>query len=160
MSKLKNFIKKHKIAAEFKYRPCLKEYKYLPTGWDDAMIWDYKLTINNKEVLQSEFRKGLGHNPFYKGARVLYGWNTFINSLRTGKGIPLPTIEELLPCLASDSDALNYKDFESWACNYGYDPDSREAERTYHACMAIALPLHAFLGHKEFQKLQEISWDC
>lgn len=43
-----------------------------------------------------------------------------------------PKAEDVLDCLASDAAGYeNADDFEAWAAEYGYDTDSRKAERTY-----------------------------
>lgn len=43
-----------------------------------------------------------------------------------------PEIKDLLDCLASDIGTfLNTRNFEEWAGEFGYDTDSRSAERTY-----------------------------
>lgn len=45
-----------------------------------------------------------------------------------------PELDEVLDCLASDASGhANARDFEDWAADYGYDIDSRKAERTYRA---------------------------
>ena len=45
-----------------------------------------------------------------------------------------PQAADVLECLASDAAGFeNASNFEDWAREYGYDPDSRKAERTYRA---------------------------
>jgi hypothetical protein len=45
-----------------------------------------------------------------------------------------PTLSTVLDCLASDaSGVMHGQTFEDWASDYGYDTDSRKAERTYRA---------------------------
>jgi len=49
-----------------------------------------------------------------------------------GHGGVAPTADEVLECLASDSAGYDCaRSFEDWAADYGYDPDSRTAEKTY-----------------------------
>lgn len=46
-----------------------------------------------------------------------------------------PTAADIIECLALDFSGLDWCDgFEDWAENYGYDTDSREAERIYTEC--------------------------
>lgn len=54
---------------------------------------------------------------------------------------PLPTLADVLYCLVSDSDAMEHATFEEWAGAFGYDPDSRAAEKIYRACLETALTL-------------------
>lgn len=65
-----------------------------------------------------------------------------------------PTIEEVLDCLASDSASIvDSPNFEEWAEDFGYDPDSRQAERTYSAVRAQASRLLVFLGENYYDDL-------
>ena len=58
-----------------------------------------------------------------------------------------PTAYDVLYCLLSDADVENYgSDFESWASDLGYDPDSRKAEKIYNQCVAQTKKLHKLLG--------------
>jgi hypothetical protein len=52
----------------------------------------------------------------------------------------------VLYCLVSDAQTVaGYADFEDWACDMGYDSDSREAEETFDACCKTHRALSAFL---------------
>lgn len=65
-----------------------------------------------------------------------------------------PEIADVLDALASDSSGLdNARSFEEWASEYGYDVDSRKAERIYNAVERQAKKLVAFLGPKLYQEL-------
>ena len=58
-----------------------------------------------------------------------------------------PNAADVLDCLASD--AASYESagsFESWASDYGYDTDSRKAERTYRLIETQAGKLARFVG--------------
>ncbi len=56
-----------------------------------------------------------------------------------------PTAADVLDCLASDASGAE-QSFEDWCSDYGYDTDSRKAEKTYKACVSIRERLMAFLG--------------
>lgn len=68
-----------------------------------------------------------------------------------------PTIEEMLDCLVSDALSVdenperppNYafkaRPFEDWCGDFGYDPDSRKAEKVYSACVDVAKKLRSLL---------------
>lgn len=64
-----------------------------------------------------------------------------------------PTAHGVLECLASDSHALG-QTFEEWAADFGFDADSRKAERTYMACLSTARKLEKFLGSERFMALR------
>jgi hypothetical protein len=65
-----------------------------------------------------------------------------------------PEVEDVLDCLASDSSSVeNAKGFEDWAREFGYDTDSRKAEKTYDACQDQAVKLCKFLGRELYEEL-------
>lgn len=63
-----------------------------------------------------------------------------------------PTAADVLDCLASDS-AGNFTSFEEWCGNYGYDPDSRKAERTFLTIKKQSGELLRFLGPDSYKAL-------
>jgi hypothetical protein len=65
-----------------------------------------------------------------------------------------PTAADVLDCLASDASGAD-ESFEDWAANYGYDTDSRKAERTYNAVRKQTARLRQFLGDK-YEPLLEV----
>lgn len=73
---------------------------------------------------------------------------TMETKFHTGLGIVgEPTIGDLLSSLALDaSSVIDGQSFEEWAGDFGYDTDSRKAERTYRACKAQAEKLEGLLG--------------
>ena len=61
-----------------------------------------------------------------------------------------PTLEDVLDCLASDAAGIeNSPRFDQWAGEYGYDPDSRKAERVYKVCQKQAEGLLRLLSSRE-----------
>lgn len=58
-----------------------------------------------------------------------------------------PQVSEVLDCLASDATSFeNARSFEEWARDYGYNTDSRKAEKTYRAVEKQATALRRLLG--------------
>jgi len=65
-----------------------------------------------------------------------------------------PELRDVLDCLASDAAGYeNARSFGEWAEEYGYDPDSRKAERTYRTIARQATRLRAFLGDSAYDTL-------
>jgi hypothetical protein len=65
-----------------------------------------------------------------------------------------PDVATVLDCLANDASGYdNTGSFEDWADEYGYDIDSRKAERTYRAVEKQALALRRLLGESAYQTL-------
>jgi len=68
-----------------------------------------------------------------------------------------PDLAEVLHSLASDMAGFeNARDFEDWASEYGYDSDSRRAERTFRSIETQSNKLKTFLGEEAYKKLL---WD-
>ena len=68
-----------------------------------------------------------------------------------------PTAADVLNCLASDSSSVeNSREFEEWASDLGYDPDSRKAEKIYKTIIKQAERLKKFLGNDLYKTLL---WD-
>jgi hypothetical protein len=58
-----------------------------------------------------------------------------------------PDVKNVLDCLASDASGYeNASSFEDWASEYGYDTDSRSAERTYNAIAKQSDALRRVMG--------------
>lgn len=71
-----------------------------------------------------------------------------------GPGVASFEIDDVLDCLGSDSSGvLNARDFEDWASEYGYDTDSRRAERTYMAIRKQMLDLERLVGRAGVDEL-------
>lgn len=55
-----------------------------------------------------------------------------------------PKLQDVLDSLLSDSGTPDFS-FEEWCAEYGYDTDSRRAEKTYKACLKQTERFQAFL---------------
>jgi len=65
-----------------------------------------------------------------------------------------PKIDDVLDCCAMDSAGIeNARSFEDWANEYGYDPDSRKAEKTYNTCEKQANKLKNLLDYELYEQL-------
>lgn len=65
-----------------------------------------------------------------------------------------PELSDVLDCLASDSSGVeNARDFNDWAADYGYDEDSRKAEKIYNQCVEQRRELRDLLGLKLYEEL-------
>jgi len=124
MNSMKVFVEKNRIGISVNYAD---ENKNNP-DWKNAN--HYKVTLRHKgKRLTSYFSQGYGI---------------------TGE----PKTEDVLNDLASDSSGIeNARSFEDWAADYGYDTDSRKAEKIYNACMKQSEKLKSFLGDNLYQEL-------
>lgn len=69
-----------------------------------------------------------------------------------------PTAADVLDCLASDASGYEnasglLRSFEGWAREYGYDPDSRKAERTFKTVQKQSQQLAVVLGTDAYNTL-------
>jgi len=65
-----------------------------------------------------------------------------------------PQADDVLDCLAGDAtSAENARDFEDWAGEFGYDTDSRKAERTYKTILRQSKRLAQFMGTELYEQL-------
>jgi len=75
-----------------------------------------------------------------------YRMTVYYSKSRTYRGTE-PTAAEVLNCLANDSAMVeNYRSFEDFCSDLGYNSDSRRAKRIWHACNHQAGRLKRFLG--------------
>lgn len=89
----------------------------------------WKVTVRaGRKQMTTYFSQGFGHN---------------------GKE---PNVYDVLDCLASDASGAD-ESFEGFCSNFGYDTDSRKAEKIYKACKHSGERLKKFLGDDAFQTL-------
>jgi hypothetical protein len=65
-----------------------------------------------------------------------------------------PTADSVLECMAMDAGYEDYT-FEEWCREFGYDDDSRKAERTFKTVQAQSKKLEQFLGSERLEELRE-----
>jgi len=113
---------------------------------------ELKITMDSEFVPWSKSRN--------KGEKTR-SLNWKVRLYRGREKIPSVTEREPLPFLEADfnAGALNYPDFESWASEFGYDTDSRKAERTYRADVETGIKLRYALGEDGLRKLREAARD-
>lgn len=145
---------------------------------------NWKVTIakgnHSSQQLTTDYMQGIGHLPGFsysastkiaEHANVEYAvesgkWDARHDKagFRTipqfqWKAIKPPELIDVLYSLVLDSDVINYSSFEDWADCFGYDADSRQAEKINNDCLQIALKLRSILGDSTMQKLQEAFQD-
>lgn len=73
-----------------------------------------------------------------------------LRSLKFSQGSALtaePTAADVLDCLASDASSVeNARDFENWCYEFGYETDSRRAEKIYKTIKAQTVKLKELMG--------------
>ena len=138
--------------------------------------WIVTLKAGRTEF-STDYSQGVGHIPNYQHGNnlVIYrnavaqtcetGKNHTIDYkndiYRSGRSQPLapPTKADVFYSLCLDSDVIYFACFEDWASEFGYDTDSRSAEKTHKACLAIALKFRQFFNEAELAELRELFQD-
>jgi len=124
------------------------------------------------DILTTDYSAGIAHCPAYKRLKMGGGRMTVeqaeviefetergraSRNMRLGIGGPAinPNPVDVIYSLTRDSDVLDYGTFEDWAPELGFDPDSRNAESIYRACLEIALKLRNGIGDSDLAALRE-----
>lgn len=121
--------------------------------------------ITEQQLIMSV--RPIKRNPYMQGEKMPRNFECTIEFEGRGYHEPLtvyfsqgsahkkpPTLAEVLDYLASDASGVdNAQSFEDWASEYGYDTDSRKAEKTYNICAQQAQELKALLGQDAYDQL-------
>jgi len=122
------FAAKHKVTISSEWvdsRPDSSEWSR------DADHWKVKLRYG-KRSMSFYYSKGSGHHG------------------------EEPTVSEVLCCLAIDASTTdNAASFEEWADEFGFDRDSRKAEKTWKSCTKQNASLKRVLGDDLYTALLE-----
>lgn len=142
-----------------------------------SLNWKITLQCRGRDLFTVDYNAGMGHAPSYKNwksggsalqhdaivfecengrpARIAPGGTVYADARQT----ILPDTIDVIYSLVSDADAIEYPSFEDWASNFGYEPDSRKAEKIYRQCLEIGLALRSALGEANLLKLREAFQD-
>lgn len=103
------------------------------------------------------------HNPHMQQSRDMDHWKvtlrcqgrrmSLVFSQGYGHNGKAPELASVLNCLASDASSVEGNDFESWAADLGFDPDSRTALKTYNVCVRQMASLGRLLGADAYSEL-------
>jgi hypothetical protein len=141
---------------------------------DPCLNWKVTLKRGEKAILTTDYSAGMAHCPSYERRITIYvkelidaecerGKTKFHGALGVRDSMAdqriLPDPADVLYSLLLDAEVLNYGSFEDWASECGYDPDSRKAEKTYRACMEIALKMRNGIGDYDVMRLREAFQD-
>jgi len=106
-----------------------------------------------KCVLARRESTGKRYNARKDGTAIVARMTVYF-SMGYGHNGKAPKVADVLDCLSSDASGFeNARSFEDWCSEYGYDTDSRKAEKTFKTVEHQAKRLSNFLGSDAFQTL-------
>jgi hypothetical protein len=128
---------------------------------------NWKVNISRgPHKLKTDYSQGIAYCPSYQqGPMSVHTAEALDWEVENGrhyeknKEIELPALEDVMYSLVQDYSVLDHPTFESWAIEYGYDPDSKGAEKIYNACKDNALMLRILFGDDNVKILQELFQD-
>lgn len=171
-------IDKHGLTIESRFVPFSRSRNKAEKN--KSLNWSVTLRKNGREVLTTDYSAGVAHCPAYQEATKgkPFGRGMSVDEQKAidletetgkthgkrgtiiGSGKPItPDSVNVIWCLIMDSGVLYSGGFEDWAADYGYDPDSRNAESIYRQCLESALKLQASLGAAALDELREAFQD-
>jgi hypothetical protein len=126
-----------------------------------TLNWIVTLSRNGKKVLSTDYSAGMAHCPSYKPLHNIstQDYEKMAYECECGTNAKTPNTIDVVYSLVSDSNALDYASFEDWACEFGYDKDSRKGESIYKACLEIALKLRSGIGENDLCLLRDTMED-
>jgi hypothetical protein len=136
---------------------------------------NWKVTLGR---LTTDYGQGCGHCPAYKQGtyRLVTEKMAVAAECETGlthavavggenaprclnRRIAGPDLADVVYNLLIDASVLDYSDFEDWARDFGYDVDSRSAEKIYRDCVKNSLAFRSMLRPGHFEQLQTLCQD-
>jgi hypothetical protein len=149
-------------------------YFYNRGGYDSkgapCINWRVTLERNGTPIWSGDYTQGAGHLPGKRnyGQQSVDEREAEIKSCEIGRSVKSgfmpgaslkpPTLTDVLSSLLLDGTADSMS-FEDWAANFGYDADSRTAEKTFDECAAIGKALRLGLGAELVEQLREAFQD-
>lgn len=133
-----------------------------------TLNWRVRLDRPGRPSYATDYTQGIAHAPGHpNGSRRTSGLAAEeASTAETGKypqrwggsswmtrRLPPPALADVLWCLFSDAETFG-QTFEDWADSFGYDRDSRGAERIYHDCLETGRALAAMFTPAERDELR------
>jgi hypothetical protein len=169
MQKIQDFIKDYPIAIssqQIENRPS--------NDAGDGFHWLVTLTYETRTMIVF-YTMGYGHCTFkpdvasfdsrreaekLKGNSYMYPWDK-VKDICEFYGIKIlpkqPLLEDVLYSLQLDCAGVEFAtDFDDWCSQYGFDTDSRKAERSYHAILQERRDLLHLIGLKAYETLLQV----
>ena len=120
------------------------QFRATQTAANACPPWDDERHIHGDEYQITISRKGVS------GRLSFRFWNS-LNDVQNGNE---PNAYDVLSCVSSE--AYTPETFRDFCAEYGYDEDSRKAEKTFKRADRFAHRIRAFFSEKELEAVSEI----
>jgi hypothetical protein len=178
----KNEIKALIESLGIEYKAAFVPFSQSRNAKEKSLSINWLITLSKgKQLLTTDYMQGIAHLPNFSQrwfANNNAAYRDFLERcVESGKysesskfhddykasiankNIPAPDVVDVVYSIVLDSDVIDYAAFEDWANDFGYDVDSRQAEKIYRACLEIALKWRSMIGDDNLQKLREAYQD-
>lgn len=162
----KEYAAKHRLTMEAIYRPINGDPFTKNKNGYTWKPFSYEVKIRSqdgKREFGTSYTMGPGHSPAWNKANSIPGAMTVhkLDQMRRAyterQGRPAPNLPDVLESLALDFQGVaDLQTFEAWASDYGYNPDSREAERIYNTCRDSLARFAQVFGPDMARELTEV----
>lgn len=125
----------------------------LEESYKTNKLWRLNLTRDEEQMLATAMRRGAHSFPRFTDVPL---YADLCLKIAIHQKLQ-PDGWEVLACCARDGvDALfDNGSFEDWASNYGYDPDSRSAERIFNQTRECGLKVLRLVDKKDMEQLRD-----
>jgi hypothetical protein len=163
------------ITWEAKFVPFSQSRNAVPKPRISDLNLNWKILLRTDRYTMSvDYMQGIGHVPKFKHkARYTLHDEAYIRHAceaglmckdpdhlwLKGPAIPPPKLKDVLYCLVMDLGVLDYPEFEEWARDTGYNPDSIKDKKLYKECRQQALRTRLLLGDANIRLLQGVFQD-
>jgi len=164
MSTIVEFIKQHNLKLNYTVVPENPSMEDSQKTMNNYACW----IVNGKSSILLYYSKGIGLRVWKRGFGVRLGKGEIPGQPAPYRSKPTihymentepepPKLDEVLDCMVSDvAGVIDGQSFEEWANEYGYDTDSRKAEKTYNACREEQRQLISLFGRAGLNELLKI----
>ncbi len=118
-------------------------------------IEKHEIDMSEKYAESNPYHEDALPNTMHYVITLSCGDNEIEIPYSCGRMAGYPYLEMVLCTVANEARVSEYDSFEDWADNFGFDSDSRRAERIFENCKEMATMLGGLLTHSQFKEFME-----
>lgn len=179
---VREFMEKHGISYAAQFVPFSRSRNAKPgvNPRDRSINWRVTF-MRGGRAFSTDYTQGIGYlpehlQPQFGGGYSLLMAEEIVRTCEEGKAptpiggyqnwnnvfrvaLKAPTARDVLESLALDSDVDDFRSYDEWASECGYDEDSRKGERVYNECQLLAREMRAVFGSDAMRELRAMEWN-